>query len=85
MLSTPTRKVEKRPTTLIVLVVVFTLTVAIEIVNVLPRLPYWQIGVTGGLILMTISFLAITTSRDPGYLDSSKTDFLDLLEVFDPA
>ena len=85
MLSTPTRKVQKNPTTLIIFIALFASVYFIEVVNVLQHLKIWQIAVNVAIVLTCAISLAYTVVSDPGFLDPKNTDFLSLLEVVDSA
>ena len=83
MLSTPNRKFKKNPATLIFFVILFAAIQCIEIVNIYPHLNLWQVFADVSLALICASALAIVYCKDPGYLNSEGTDFMEMVEVVD--
>lgn len=83
MLSTPNRLVRKNPKTLIFFVILFATTQCVEIVNIYPHISLWQIITDAAIALICALALAFSVAKDPGYLDSSGVDFIEMIEVVD--
>ena len=71
----------KKPTNLVIFVLVFVMIIFIELMITLPFLKTNQIAVNAVSTLTCIFYLALIVSSDPGYLKRDKIDFLHLLEV----
>jgi len=83
MLSTPTRKVNRQSTTLILFAALFFIVQSIVVINVYPHLNLWQLICNAAIVLICVIALTLSVVRDPGYLKPEGTDFMELLEVVD--
>jgi palmitoyltransferase len=83
MLSTPTRKMPRRPVLLTIFFALFATIQACEIVNIYPHLRYWQIACNAAICLLCVSFALMAVCSDPGNLAKSPISFTELIEVFD--
>lgn len=83
MLSTPNRQVKKKPTTMIVFLIMFAVAFIIQVLLVFPRLKiYWVIW---NCLISLVCLFAFTMAafKPPGYLSPDKVKFMDLLNVID--
>jgi len=84
MLSAPTRKMVKSPSTLLIFISMYVLVQASEVINIYPHLPEWAIIMQGAIVLYNVIMLTLVVCTNPGYIKSkNNTDFLHLLEVAD--
>ena len=83
MLSAPTRQQSKRPTNLIVFILMYAVVETIEVICIYPHIPYYWIGVQAAIVLINVLYTCLAVCSDPGYLKPQKKNFMHLLEVSD--
>lgn len=80
MLSTPTRLVRKKPTTLIIYLFMLFSVFTIEFFFVFPYLKLWNIGINVFFATGCLLFFTITSCLRPGYLTNNSVDFMGMLD-----
>ena len=89
MLKTPLKKVRKRPTTMLVYLLLALVFYAILSLFIFPTTinydsEQYYIFVLSGFGLLAIFFMFLGACKNPGYLKKPKISFLTLLDKLDP-
>ena len=84
MLSTPTRKVKRRPILISIFLVLFFVIQSFEVINIYPHLQNWQIASNIAICVICFVSAMMAICRNPGFLQKEKgVPFIQLVEVFD--
>lgn len=83
MLSPPTRKMHKSPTTMIVFLTLFFGCLLIQVFFTFPHLNYVAIGLNLLFTTVCLVCLFVTSCSQPGHIKKQTTEFMRLLTLLD--